>query len=76
VTRHFMCSAWQRDDALVEPTGLGTVVHFETGGQFLKPFTTELPALKIGETAALSIKCENIRLFDPDTGARVRHSAA
>ena len=57
---------------LVEPTGLGTVVHFETAGQFLKSFTTARPQLKTGETAAISVRTENIRLFDPDTGARIR----
>ena len=60
---------------LIEPTGLGTVVHFEVGGQFLKLFTTGRPDLKIGDTAAISVRSENIRLFDPETGARIRHSA-
>jgi multiple sugar transport system ATP-binding protein len=60
---------------LVEPTGLRTVVHFEVGGQFLKLFTTERPQLKIGENAAITVRSENIRLFHPDTGKRMRHSA-
>jgi multiple sugar transport system ATP-binding protein len=60
---------------LMEPTGLGTVIHFETAGQFLKLFTTERPRLTSGETAAISISTENIRLFDPDTGARIRFPA-
>jgi multiple sugar transport system ATP-binding protein len=61
---------------LIEPTGLGTVVHFESGGQFLKLFTTERPQLKIAETAEISVRAENIRLFDPDTGARIRVATA
>jgi len=57
---------------LVEPTGLGTVIHFESAGQFFKLFTTDRPQVKSGEMATISVKNENIRLFDPDTGVRIR----
>jgi multiple sugar transport system ATP-binding protein len=55
---------------LVEPTGLGTVVHFESATQSLKMFTTGRPVLEAGETAPISVKTEDIRLFHPDSGAR------
>jgi multiple sugar transport system ATP-binding protein len=60
---------------LIEPTGLGTVVHLEAGGQLLKLFTTGRPELKIGEIATISARSEDIRLFDPVTGVRIRHSS-
>ncbi|MDQ0393175.1 ABC transporter ATP-binding protein [Labrys monachus] len=57
---------------LVEPTGLGTVVHLELGGQSLKLFTTDRPVLVPGETVTLAIAPEDLRLFDPASGARIR----
>jgi len=57
---------------LVEPTGLGTVAHLEIGGQGLKLFTTDRPALKAGEIVRLAIAPGDLRLFDPASGERIR----
>ena len=57
---------------LVEPTGLGTVLHLELAGQFLKLFTTERPKLKIGDVTAIQAAASDLRLFDATTGERVR----
>ena len=60
---------------LVETTGVGTVVHLELGGQFLKLFTTERPKLAIGETVGLSVNAKDVRLFHTESGARIRLSS-
>ena len=57
---------------LVEPTGVGTVVHLELGGQFLKLFTTERPKVAIGEVVRIAVRAKDIRMFHPETEARVR----
>jgi len=57
---------------LIEPTGLGTVVHLELGRQSLKLFTTDRPAIAVGETVKLRIADADLRLFEPATGARIR----
>ncbi|CAM5765864.1 sn-glycerol-3-phosphate ABC transporter ATP-binding protein [Labrys miyagiensis] len=57
---------------LVEPTGLGTVAHLQIGGQDLKLFTTDRPQMSAGETVKLRLAPGDLRLFDPDTGARIR----
>lgn len=57
---------------LVEPTGVGTVVHLELGGQFLKLFTTERLKLAIGDIIQISIKADDVRLFHPQTGITLR----
>ena len=57
---------------LVEPTGLGTVVHLQIGGQDLKLFTTERPHLSVGETVKVSIAPTDLRLFDTGSGVRIR----
>ena len=57
---------------LVEPTGLGTVLHLEIAGQFLKLFTTDRPVLKIGDTTTIQMDTADLRFFDPVTGERVR----
>ncbi|MGO4336835.1 ABC transporter ATP-binding protein [Labrys sp. KB_33_2] len=57
---------------LVEPTGLGTVAHLEIGGQGVKLFTTERPALTVGEIVKLAIAPGDLRLFDPASGERIR----
>jgi multiple sugar transport system ATP-binding protein len=59
---------------LVEPTGLGMVIHLVVGGQDLKLFTTERPKVSVGERVRLSIAPEDVRLFDKATGVRLRAS--
>ena len=57
---------------LIEPTGLGTVIHLLVGGQDLKLFTTDRPKLALGDMVHLTIAPSDIRLFDKATGARLR----
>ena len=57
---------------LVEPTGLGTVVHFDVEGQLLTLFTTDRPAVKVGDAVRLRIEPIDLRLFDAATGDRRR----
>ncbi|MDE1149732.1 MAG: sn-glycerol-3-phosphate ABC transporter ATP-binding protein UgpC [Azospirillaceae bacterium] len=61
---------------LVEPTGLGQVVHLNLGadgaGQPLKLFTTDRHPLSAGEGVGLTFRPEDLLLFDPATGARLR----
>jgi multiple sugar transport system ATP-binding protein len=57
---------------LVEPTGLGTVVHLDCIGQLLKIFTTDRPRIAVGDIVGLRLAPEELRLFDAETGMRVR----
>ena len=57
---------------LVEPTGLGAVVHLILGGQALKLFTTERLVLRVAEPVGLSVAPADLLLFDPLSGARLR----
>ncbi|HEY3786478.1 MAG TPA: sn-glycerol-3-phosphate ABC transporter ATP-binding protein UgpC [Steroidobacteraceae bacterium] len=57
---------------LVEPTGLGNVVHVSVADQHLKVFTTERIALRPGELVGLGVQAADILLFDPGTGVRLR----
>jgi multiple sugar transport system ATP-binding protein len=56
---------------LVEPTGLGTVVHLSLAGQPIKLFTTERPTLALNERVQLKIPAGDIRLFSPADGKRL-----
>jgi multiple sugar transport system ATP-binding protein len=57
---------------LIEPTGLGTVVHLDLAGQPLKLFTTARLALAAGVAVALQIQPADLLLFDRETGVRLR----
>ncbi|WP_131114611.1 ABC transporter ATP-binding protein [Lichenihabitans psoromatis] len=57
---------------LVEPTGLGMVVHLLIGGQALKLFTTDRLTLTVGDTVGLTVKPADVLLFSPATGDRLR----
>jgi multiple sugar transport system ATP-binding protein len=57
---------------LIETTGLGTVVHLMLGGQQFKLFTTDRPVIAAGETVKLRVDAKDLRLFDPNTGVRIR----
>ena len=56
---------------LVEPTGLGAVVHLQLGGQFLKLFTIGRPAVAVGDAVQIRIEAADVRLFHPETGKRL-----
>jgi multiple sugar transport system ATP-binding protein len=57
---------------LVEPTGLGTVAHLIIGGKEAKLFTTDRPKIAAGDKVRVEVAPENVRLFDPVTGVRLR----
>jgi multiple sugar transport system ATP-binding protein len=57
---------------LVEPTGLGMVIHLVVGGQELKLFTTDRPKVAVGETVRIRMLPADIRLFDRASGGRLR----
>jgi multiple sugar transport system ATP-binding protein len=55
---------------LIEPTGLGTIVHLTLGGTAIKAFRLERPPLSIGEAIQLDLPLARLHLFD-DAGVRV-----
>lgn len=57
---------------LVEPTGLGSVVHLDLAGQPVKLFTTDRRPLAVGEHISLRVAAEDVLLFDRNTGLRLR----
>jgi len=57
---------------LLEPTGLGTIVHLRLAGQRMKAFTTERPAAGLKEALSIAVESRDLLLFDPDTGVRMR----
>jgi multiple sugar transport system ATP-binding protein len=56
---------------LVEPTGLGMIIHLVLAGQLLKTFTTERLTLQAGERVGIVVRPESVRLFDPVSGVRL-----
>ncbi len=57
---------------LIEPTGLGAVVHLSLGGATLKLFTTARVVLAVGDAVGLEIAAADLLMFDPVTGVRLR----
>ncbi len=57
---------------LIEPTGLGSVVHLDLDGQPLKLFTTDRARLEPAEAVILDVRPDDVLLFDPATGLRLR----
>jgi len=56
---------------LLEPTGLGTILHLRIAAQRIKVFTTERVAAGIGDVVGISVKAADVLLFDPGTGLRL-----
>ncbi|MBB3999399.1 ABC transporter ATP-binding protein [Aureimonas pseudogalii] len=56
---------------LVEPTGVGTIVHADLGGVSMKVFVAGLSPLRAGETVPLMLPADRLHLFEPGTGARL-----
>jgi multiple sugar transport system ATP-binding protein len=56
---------------LVEPIGLGQVVHLTIADQRLTLFTTERRNIVAGEAVGLSFHLDDLLLFDPRSGARL-----
>jgi multiple sugar transport system ATP-binding protein len=57
---------------VIEPTGLGQVLHLDVFGQTLKAFRPERLSLRIGDSVGLRVPPEALLLFDPDGGQRIR----
>ena len=55
---------------LVEPTGLGTIVHFTLAGIALKAFSLARPVLTIGASVSIDLPAHRLHLFDA-AGGRV-----
>jgi multiple sugar transport system ATP-binding protein len=56
---------------LVEPTGLGTILHVRPFGATLKAFTLSRDATAVGDTVAIRLPAEWLHLFDAQSGQRV-----
>jgi multiple sugar transport system ATP-binding protein len=57
---------------LLEPTGLGTVLHLRLAGQRIKMFTTERLTAGVKDAVGIAVHAGDLLLFDPSTGARLR----
>jgi multiple sugar transport system ATP-binding protein len=57
---------------LLEPTGLGTIVHIRLGAQRLKAFATERLAARVNDAIGLAVASPDLLLFDPESGERMR----
>jgi multiple sugar transport system ATP-binding protein len=57
---------------LLEPTGLGTIVHLRLGTQRLKAFATERLTAKVNDAIGIAVASSDLLLFDPESGLRMR----
>jgi multiple sugar transport system ATP-binding protein len=57
---------------LIEPTGLGTVLHLKVAGQRLKAFTSERLDVQVHGTVGMAVAPSDLLLFDPISGVRLR----
>jgi multiple sugar transport system ATP-binding protein len=57
---------------LLEPTGLGTVLHLRLAGQRIKVFTTERLLAGINDAVSIAVESGDLLMFDPVSGVRVR----
>jgi multiple sugar transport system ATP-binding protein len=57
---------------LLEPTGLGTIVHIRLGTQRVKAFASERLAQKVNDAIGLAVASSDLLLFDPESGERMR----
>ena len=56
---------------LVEPMGLGTILHIRTNNHTLKAFVLERADYPIGTSIAYSLPTAKLHIFDAQTGRRV-----
>jgi multiple sugar transport system ATP-binding protein len=56
---------------LVEPTGLGTILHVRPFAATLKAFTLSRDAIEVGDTVAIRLPAERLHLFDAQSGQRL-----
>jgi multiple sugar transport system ATP-binding protein len=57
---------------LLEPTGLGTIVHIRLGAKHLKAFATERLTAQVNDAIGLAVASSDLLLFDPESGRRIR----
>jgi multiple sugar transport system ATP-binding protein len=57
---------------LLEPTGLGTIVHIRLGTQRVKAFATERLGARVNDAIGLAVASSDLLLFDPESGQRMR----
>jgi multiple sugar transport system ATP-binding protein len=57
---------------MIEPLGLGSVLHIRLGMQRLKAFTTESSPAQVNQPIGIAVAPANLLLFDPETGKRMR----
>lgn len=56
---------------LLEPTGLGTILHLRIAGQRIKVFTPERVTARVAEPVGITVKGADVLLFDPETGLQL-----
>ena len=56
---------------LVEPTGMGAIVHAHFGDTSLKAFHLGRTGLRTGDSVAMTLPAEKLHLFDTSTGKRL-----
>ena len=56
---------------MVEPMGLGTILHIRTNNHTLKAFVLERADYPIGTSIAYSLPTAKLHIFDAQTGRRV-----
>ena len=57
---------------LLEPTGLGTIVHLRLAAVRLQAFATDRLSVHVNDTVSFSVSPADLLLFDPDSGRRMR----
>jgi multiple sugar transport system ATP-binding protein len=57
---------------LIEPTGLGMVLHLRFFGHRLKAFTAERLDARVNGPIGMAVAPADLLLFDPDSGLRIR----
>jgi multiple sugar transport system ATP-binding protein len=57
---------------LLEPTGLGTIVHIRLGAERLKAFATERLSVRVNDPIGVAVASSDLLLFHPDSGLRMR----
>jgi multiple sugar transport system ATP-binding protein len=61
---------------LVEPMGLGTIIHIRAGRDTLKIFVLERINYPIGTTIKFTLPASKLHIFDAETGQRLAESAS
>jgi multiple sugar transport system ATP-binding protein len=56
---------------LLEPMGLGTILHIRANNQTLKAFVLERPDYSIGTSITYSLPAAKLHIFDSQTGERI-----